>query len=37
MTELTVFQQSISASFPEIELRFEESMANIPLSALAAQ
>lgn len=27
MTELTVFQQNISASFPEIELRFEESMA----------
>jgi UDP-N-acetylmuramate dehydrogenase len=27
MTELTVFQQNISAYFPEIELRFEESMA----------
>ena len=27
MTELTVFQQNISASFPKIELRFEESMA----------
>ena len=27
MTELTVFQQKISAFLPEIELRFQESLA----------
>ena len=27
MTELTVFQQKISALLPEIEIRFNESMA----------